>query len=199
MPTNNAKKIKIELSSGRQLIVSRIMLFPESEVLQIISLKAKAQEEMGGISSATGFLGPPEWAIGGAIALGVVGALISNSKTKKGFELLKEAATKTEKLKLSGIFFDISSIEGIANPIPTRWRAMQNFNFQINLEAMTLGDRGKTLRQYNLSKDQIIDDKFTVNKNNVFIINEEKFLSIEDNEQQIEIRWSSVESYQVYF
>ena len=94
--------------------------------MEIISLRAKAQEEMGGSSSRVGFFGDPEWVIGGAIAAGLVGALISNSKTKKGLEFLKEAALRHEKLKSMGKLIDISLIEGIDRPIPARWRGVKS-------------------------------------------------------------------------
>jgi hypothetical protein len=125
LPVTLERRLLLSLSSGQQLAVSKLMLFPEQEIQQFLTLKAKAQEELGGFSSGIGFWGSPEWAIGGAAALGLVESLISNAKTKKGLEILSEAARTQAKMRSMGVFFDIHFISGNWQPDPYAWRAVQ--------------------------------------------------------------------------
>jgi|GEM_PF-2854878 len=125
LPATVERKLLLSLSSGQQLTVSKLMLFPEQYIQQFLTLKAKAQEELGGFSSGIGFWGSPEWAIGGAAALGLVESLISNAKTKKGLETLNEAARMQAKMRSMGVFFEIHSISGNWQHDPYAWRAFQ--------------------------------------------------------------------------
>jgi hypothetical protein len=147
MTTDNEPSLLLSLSSGRQCVVSRVMLFPELEFQQVLLLKAKAQEELGGFSTGLGFWGSPGWVIGGAAALGFVESLISNSKMKKGLEILKDAAVKHEQLKAKGTFFGVSEIDGVARPNPATWKATQASEFQIDLNLMGLDEMSQTSRQ----------------------------------------------------
>jgi hypothetical protein len=123
LPSTPERKLLLELSSGKQLNVARLMLFPEPDIRQFMSLKAKAQQELGGFSTGIGFWGSPEWAIGGAAALGLIESLVSNAKAKQGLKTLSEAAQAQARMKTLGVFFDIHAIAGIWQPDPSAWRA----------------------------------------------------------------------------
>jgi hypothetical protein len=125
LPATVERKLLLGLSSGQQLTVNKLMLFPEQDIQQYLALKAKAQEELGGFSSGIGFWGSPEWAIGGAAALGLVESLISNAKTKKGLQTLNEAAQMQAKMRSMGVFFEIHSISGNWQHDPYAWRVVQ--------------------------------------------------------------------------
>jgi len=122
-PPTKGSKLLFELSSGKQLSVARLMLFPDPDIRQFLSLKAKAQQELGGFSTGIGFWGSPEWAIGGAAALGLVESLVSNAKAKQGLKTLNEAEQAQTRLRTLGVFFDIHAIDGIWQPDPSAWRA----------------------------------------------------------------------------
>lgn len=196
MTTDTGQKMMLGLTSGKQLAVSRVLLFPEPEIQQVLLLRARAQEELGGFSTGLGFWGSPGWVIGGATALGFVESLISNSKMKKGLVLLKEAAQKFERLKTKGSFFDIGVIEGLSRPNPASWRATTVAEFQIDLNSMGLIEKGQTIQRYGISGKQIANGIATVSGSIGFVHNEDEFVWVEVDTQPMAVRWSSVEFFQ---
>lgn len=190
-------KLLLGLTSGKQVAANRILLFPEPEIQQVLLLRAKAQEEMGGFTTGLGFWGSPGWVIGGAATLGFVESLVSNSKMKKGLKLLKDAAQKFEHVRKKGTFFAISSIEEIAKPSPGAWHATHVAEFQIDLNPMGLIEKGKAIQLYDISRKQITDGIATVTGPIGFVHNEDKFIWAEVNSQPIAVRWRSVETYQI--
>ena len=57
MTIDAERRMLLSLSSGKQLLANHVMLFPEHEIHQVLLLKAKAQEELGGFSTGLGFWG----------------------------------------------------------------------------------------------------------------------------------------------
>ena len=188
-----SQKLIIRMSSGKELTVSRVMLFPELIIEKMLLLKANAREALGGFSTGVGFWGSPGWAIGGAVALGLVESAISDSKIKKGLEMLKEAALIQEKLKNMGKLFSISLIDGIADPTPTRWRSpfvsqlQETLNEVVNKHHNPHG-YGVVAQKARLIQQFLQDD---LN----YIYNEEEFVRVEVDGQLMSIRWSFVECY----
>ena len=191
------KELLLGLTSGKTIAASRVLLFPEPEIQQVLLLRAKAQEEMGGFTTGIGFWGSPGWVIGGAAALGFVESLISNSKMKKGLELLKNAAQQFEQIRARGSFFSISAVDEITKPSPGAWRTTHIAEFQINLNTMGLIEKGTTIQRYDISRKQITLGVATVTGPIAFVHNEDEFIWVEVSGQPIAVRWSSVESYQV--
>jgi len=122
LPKTAERKLLLGLASGKLLTVEKLMLFPEVEINKILSLKAQAGEQLSGFSSGIGFWGSPEWAIGGAVALGLVESVITNGKAKVGLKFLNEAKLVETKMKGLGIFFDIYAISAIWKVDPNAWR-----------------------------------------------------------------------------
>jgi len=197
MATDSEPRVLLEMTSGKQLIASRVMLYPELQFQEVLLLRAKAQEKMGGFSTGLGFLGSPGWVMGGATALGVVESLISNSKIKKGLELLKEAAEKHETLKTQGVFFAISSIDGIDQPNPANWRAAHVSQFQIDLNPMGLLEKGRAIQRYEISRDQITNGIAKVTAPMGYLHNEDEFVWVEVDDQSTAVRWNFVECYRL--
>jgi hypothetical protein len=197
MVTEREPRLLLEMSSGKQLIAHSVRLYPEMEFQAVLLLRAKAQEEMGGFSTGLGFWGSPGWVIGGAAALGFVESLISNSKVKKGLELLKTAAEKHENLKTKGAFFPISSIDGIDRPNPSNWRATQVSQFQIDLNPMGILEKGRVIQRYKISREQITDGIATVTAPMEHIHNEDEFVWVEVDAQPTAVRWNFVETYRL--
>lgn len=190
-------KLVLGLSSGNELIVNRVMLFPETDIQQIFLLRTKAQEELGGFSTGLGFWGSPGWVIGGAAVLGFAESLVSNSKMKKGFNILKEAAVKLEQLKTKGVFFNVSAIEGIDRACPGDWRASQVSQFEIDLKPMGFMQKGEIIRRYNISRNQISDGTATVTGTVGFVHNDDDFVRFEVQGEQVAVRWTCIERYRL--
>ncbi len=197
MTVDTQQTLLLGLASGRQLAVTSVLLFPEPELQQVLLLRAKAQEEMGGFSTGLGFWGSPGWVVGGAAALGFVESLISNSKMKKGLALLKEAALKQQQLRTKGSFFDITAIDGIARPNPAEWRATRAAEFQIDLNPMGLIEKSQIIQRYDISQKKIANGVATVTGPVGFVHSEEEFVWVEAEDRPVAVRWSSVEHYQL--
>lgn len=195
--TEREPRLLLEMSSGRQIVVHRVKLYPELEFQEVLLLRAKAHEEMGGFSTGLGFWGSPGWVIGGAAALGFVESLISNSKIKKGLELLKAATEKHENLKTKGAFFPISSIDGIDRPNPSHWRATQVSQFQIDLNPMGILEKGRIIQQYNISREKITGGIATATAPMGHIHSEDEFVWVEVDGHPTAVRWNFVETYRL--
>jgi hypothetical protein len=114
----------ITLVSGDRLVVREVLLYDENKIVEINSLKARAGNELQGFTTGLGFLGSPGWVIGGALALGAVESMISNSKQKAGFQLLRFAADKINQLPNNSVFVSIDRIRNLQTPNPQSWSAM---------------------------------------------------------------------------
>jgi hypothetical protein len=114
----------ITLVSGERLVVREVLLYDENKVAEINSLKAQAGNELQGFTTGLGFWGSPGWVIGGALALGAVESMISNSKQKTGLRLLRLAAEKFNQLPNNSVFVSVDRIRSLETPNPQSWSAM---------------------------------------------------------------------------
>jgi len=80
--------LRIILASGDDFSIEQIKLFDANEVARIFALKQNAQSLLGGVSTGIGFWGSPGWVVGGALALGFLEGLLSQSAAKKGARML---------------------------------------------------------------------------------------------------------------
>ena len=203
MPDENSKKMRIILSSGRQIEISKVRLYPEPELQKLFSLRAKAQEELGGFSTGIGFLGSPSWVLWSAAALGTLESIISGSKAKKGVLLLKEASASHENLQQNGILFDISAISGIDSPNPANWRAQGLYTFNFDLNSMGMKKKIKFSTSRNLSAHQISqimqEDEGLVTEEAEVSFNHDgdEFIWIQIDGELTALRWCYVVSYQI--
>lgn len=120
-PLPPAKPPVVILSSGQTFTIEKVTLYEEEQVREIAVLRAKAMKNLGGFSSGIGFLGSPEWALGGAAALGLFESLISGSMKNQAIEILRDVQQKSEKLTRSGRLFDADKIENFEAPDPHAW------------------------------------------------------------------------------
>lgn len=190
----------IVLSSGRQIEASKVRLYPEPELQKIVTLRSKAQEELGGFTTGIGFLGSPAWVFGSAAVLGVLESIVSDKKAKKGILHLKEAQKMHEDLQKNGVLFEISVIEGIENPDPANWRADSVYEISFDFSSMGIKERGKfieerslTIRQARHLHGQIIKEEVNAS----FTHDGDEFFWVEIDGQLTAVRWNFVESYQI--
>lgn len=198
MTSSHAWQLFLRTASGDELVVSRIMLFPEPEVQNVRSLKATAQEQLGGFSTGIGFLGSPTWVLGGIAALGALESVVSNSKVKKGLGLLKEAAEKEKQLATKGILFPIAPIVGIDSPRVAAWKATEVSEIQLDLQAMGFIERAKAIEQHGLSAKQARSGVATINAPIAYVHNDEEFVWLEVNRRIRAVRWNFIETYELF-
>ena len=118
-------------------------------------------------------MGSPGWAIGGAMAIGLAESLISNSKMRKGMEIIKIATKMQLRLKNLGVFFKISEIFGSHRASPLEWRA------------------SKPVVNHGESRGG------SESTQPIYIYDNSDFLVIKTGGMELAIRWTFVESYEL--
>jgi hypothetical protein len=197
MSDSQADSLNISMSSGETIRARKLKLFPEPLLEQIIKLKTKAQNELGKFSTGIGFWGSPSWVIGGASVLAVIESAITNSKTKKGLQLLRKAQEMQNKSRENGRYFPISEVSGLNEPDPTRWRASGNSLLGDCLDLKLLGmfATGELILKYDLKKDDLKNGPEEAEANIPFVYDGGEFFWVETDDKSIAIRWSSVETF----
>lgn len=120
-PLPSTPSLQIALTSGAEIHATGVMLYPANELAKAAEITANAHEELKGVNLGIGFIGSPEWAIGGGMAVGLLSGLIANSKAKKGIALLKEAADLQDRILDMGVMFMPEAIKNIERPFPSGW------------------------------------------------------------------------------
>lgn len=198
--TTEEQKAVIGLTSGKELIATRVMLYQETKFQEVLTLRAKGYELTGGVSTGIGFWGSPEWAIGGALALGFLESMVSSSKAKEGIRLIAEARIKRDKLITQGKLFDISTIENITLPKPSEWRAPHVGKQSVKFTEMYMQDRKNFVEKHKLPESYVHNPPqgFTSIPVKIWCVAlDDDFVNVEADGEIVAIRWSSVESYKL--
>ena len=119
-----SQTISIGMVSGARYCLSEIFLHEETQLRKAQALRATAAGNFGGVSTGIGFWGSPEWALGGALALGIVEGLASNAAAKKGMSQLEEAVHLMASAQKSGTYVPVRDIQNIEVPQPGLWRGV---------------------------------------------------------------------------
>ena len=202
MTSDCPRKMIVVLSSGRQIKIDKVRLYPAPMLKAFVALRVKAQQELGGFSSGIGFLGSPSWVLGSAAVLGVLESIITSSKAKKGAILLQEANEFHQQIQQKGILFDTSEIEGIESPDLANWKAYGPHTLSFDLKSMSSSEVEEFSEERGLGmweiakmrqKNEVIAEEAEV----PFILGGDEFLWIETGGQLVTVRWSFIESYQI--
>jgi len=119
-----SQTIMIGMTSGARYRVSQVFLHEEKQLRKAHGLRATAATNLGGVSTGIGFWGSPEWALGGAFALGILEGVASGAAAKKGISQLEEASHVIASAQRDGTFVSVQDIQNIAFPQPSLWRGI---------------------------------------------------------------------------
>lgn len=191
------KVLKLHLASGKEVVVTRVQLFPEAKIRQLITLRGAAQEEMAGFSSGIGFIGSLSWVVSGAVLLGAAESAISNVKMKKGFEILAKASLLQSEIKAQGKYINVAEVAGLDEPNPAKWSANAIRKRKLNLAVMPDQQREAAVRRYGISPSQIDSGWGLLSEQLNFVFFEDEFIWVESDAGHHAIRWSAVDAYQV--
>lgn len=170
--------LEIRLSSGAKLKIKAVRLYDEIALAQLNSKKAEAMKMFKGISTGLGAWGSIEWVLAASAVIGAAEAVLSAGASLTGDRLLEEAIQAERKLRKEGVFFPISKIQNIENPMPGFWRVPSKKDIQVEVKAF-LGPKMETR-----------------NVPSAFVHNGDEFVSIViDDDSVCSIRWSAVERY----
>lgn len=197
MQRHDDLRLILGMTSGKELSVDHVMLFPEPDVLQLISLKVKAQEQLGSLAAGLGLWAAGSWTMGGASVLDIVETAVSNSKTKKGMALLNKAAMQYDWVKSKGEFLPVYEIEGVESPNPCDWRAMHEAESRINFNEMASGEKALLMQKYGLSRRQIRKGAAAVTGMTGYIHDGDDFIAVLAGAHGLCIRWSCVAHFEL--
>jgi hypothetical protein len=116
--------ITLGLVSGAKYTVTDVFLCLEAPARQARELRLRAASGLKGVSTGIGFMGSPEWVIGGSLALGVLEGIASNATAKAAVHDLQEAMKLSAAAARAGIFVPIKHIDNIGQPSPSTWRGV---------------------------------------------------------------------------
>jgi len=118
---DTANLLSVGLVSGMVLHIEAIFLYPEEQIALARSLQAKATRGLGGASSPIGFLGSPDWVIGGAIVTGILESVASKSAASTAKDQLTQAQVAMSEARSGALFIPVADITDIESPYPERW------------------------------------------------------------------------------
>ncbi len=120
--------VQVGMMSGKRYQIEEVFLCEEGQLRKAQALRAVAAENLAGVSTGIGFWGSPEWALGGALALGLLEGIASSAAAKKGMSQLEEANQLSAAAQKESEFVPVCDIQNIAVPHPGSWRAVLNAN-----------------------------------------------------------------------
>jgi hypothetical protein len=184
----------VTLVSGETINVRKVMLFNSETVDKISALKMQAQKNLGGVSTGIGFWGSPTWVIEGALVLGAIESMLSNSAARTGVQQLSQARILYLKQMTEGKFFDVIEVNNFNLPQPSLWSAIGQETVDCS-KLSSLGFIGseldKFLHRHNKSRRNLsADGLLTIEE--TFIHNGDEFVTFETDVGIVNVRWSQV-------
>jgi|GEM_PF-7043733 len=185
--------------NGQEIAATAILMYPEAPVRAYQALTANARAVLGysGNGVGVGFIGDAEWALGGAVALGILGAMTANSRTKKARVLLKQAEQKRAEAIAGATYVDTRAITNIHLPEPHSWIGEVEGQAEVKMGDVDFFRRSKFLREQGLSKDDVKGGRVTIAATNRLVSFENEFVSIQTADGEQAIRWGQVASYRL--
>lgn len=189
------------LSSGQTLKLRQVRLYNKERVREIAILRQQALKNLGGVTTGVGFWGSPEWAIGGALALGLIEGLLSGAAREKASAILQDVQQKTSELARSGKMIDCAAMSGMDAADPRAWSGTETVEEPVFEPVLTLRHSAtipryapEEIRQMLLQK-QGGQQTGTVLKTITLIHNEDEFVTMGTDVGVLKVRWSSVVAY----
>lgn len=120
----SSPSLHMRLANGLDFFATAVKLYPAEEIAKATNLRSQAHQELKGLDLGIGFIGSPEFALGGALVTGIIWGLVSNTKAKRGVALLQEAAQLQDRIVSQGVLFPCEQINNIERPFPDAWSGM---------------------------------------------------------------------------
>ena len=176
------------LSSGHSVILDEVMLFPELEIAHLLQLRAAAAKQFGGVSSGIGVIGSPAWAIGGALAIGLIEGLASSAMKDKAATLLKEASVQLMRMTGIGRFIPYADITGMELPSPQAWQFDETIDVTVKFRREI--SAGSLFGKITTAEEERIERRTTR-----FAHFEQEFVPIRNSSGIVHLKWSDVSAF----
>jgi hypothetical protein len=188
--------MELTLYCGRRVRVAEIMMFNAERLGQLVVMRQRANEKMGGVSTGLGFWGSPGWVIGGVIALGALEHWLSGKAAKEGLQILEQAQQLYYSIKSDGQYFSIIEVNNSHMPNPELWTVSRAVKKEFKLGTMRFKERRLTITQHNISMMERWRGKTERSIDTSWIHNGDPFIYVkEDNGVSCAIRWDAVSHF----
>lgn len=133
--STQSQSITVAMASGARHCLTEIFLHDETLLRDAQALRLAASKNLGGVSTGIGFWGSPEWALGGAAALGILEGIAGSVAAKKGLSQVEESNQKMAAAQRDGVFVPVANIQSIEIPLPSQWKGVMKPKFGSQLKS----------------------------------------------------------------
>lgn len=205
------KAMILGLRSGEIIRVEKVRLYPKNWLDKAYSARFRAAEKLKGLSFGGGFVGSSEWAIGGALALGILGGLLSASARSDGAALLEEMKEAYNRAENESILADVQNIIGIDSPYHASWVYNELHEDIIDVTKMSPNEIYNLCYKYGIIYESVVEhsssflsSKYKIITNEIikkdtvtFAHDDREFIVVHDGNNLRHIRWSDISSYTI--
>jgi hypothetical protein len=185
--SDDGSRLEIRLNSGAELKIKAVQLYDEIALAELNSKKAEAMKMFKGVSTGLGSWGSIEWVLAASAVIGAAEAVLSAGASSVGARLLEEAIQAERKLRKEGVFFPVSKIQYIDNPMPGFWRVPVKKDVRVEAQVIP-----KSLTIQLRPKWETRISTVT----SAFVHNGDEFISaMADDNAVSSIRWNAIERY----
>jgi hypothetical protein len=117
------RSVKVRLVSGQEIYFNKVKLYDLGSIRQLDALRQSAAKNLSGYSTGVGFMGSLEWVAAGSAITGLIESAIASDMAKLGMRQLIEVAHLSKRIRDTGVFVQVSSIDNIKFPDTSLWRA----------------------------------------------------------------------------
>ena len=180
---------------GKSLSITHVRLYPSTIVQEWRAMVAKASTLMGGVSSPIGFLGSPEWVVGGAVVSGLLTSALSSTMAKEGTKTLSDAAALLARVRSSGIDYAVREIDGTDVPYPASWSAPGPWQNKLDYSKEAMLHRGTFLAKHGKTKADVVNGMISVDVTVPYVVLDPDMVAVRTDAGLRHVRWSSVDAY----
>ena len=181
--------------SGNALAATHVFLHPGDRVAEWRSMVGRAQAMMGGVSSPVGFLGSPEWVIGGAVVSGLLASAASNAMAKEGVKTLVEAQSLLADIRKAARQFEVRSVTGIELPYPAGWRARAPGGKMVEFNKVPMLQRSAFLQDHGRAKSDVANGWLMIDAVIDWTLLDTDCVSLQTSDGPVAVRWPAVDTY----
>lgn len=117
------RRVLLSLTSSNEVSFSEIKLHERKQLMELEDLRRSIDQNFRGFSTGLGFIGDLEDVVVASVVKGAVEGLISAPMAAKARAQLTEAAALAKKIRESGTFVSVSTVENIHLPQTDLWRS----------------------------------------------------------------------------
>ena len=123
-----SRRVRVLLTSSNELTFNEIKLYDRKLLAELEALRQSIDKNFRGFASGIGFIGDLDDVVVASLIKGAAEGLVSAAMATKGKTQLAEAAALAKRIRDTGTFVGISTVENIQLPQMELWRSIASHN-----------------------------------------------------------------------